>query len=359
MRPGSRSSSASSSSWPAAGWARAARRRPPRAAARPSSRSRATSAPRRWGTRAQDGPRRRDRDAPAAAQVRRSRRATAAASCRRSTGVGGGRESGRPVDWFYYVNGIEAGSGAGDAQALGGRPRVVGPPRLGRRDARSRRSSARSRSRSRRPPSGKKIPIRLVCADDAVKRLLRRGPQAARGRGRRWSARTGTVGTRAGPEVLRRARRALDRGPADPTAARLEQGPKVSGVFARPSRTARRSRCSTRAGGPCGRSARARAWSRRRSSSTRSRRGWSPAPTTWASPRRRRRWSRIAAEGPLRGRDRRRARGVPIPLPVDATDGAVTYRRRSIAAARGRAPGSARCAACVLAARRARRSSTR
>src|SRR5947208_7926213 len=27
-------------------------------------------------------------------------------------GVGGGRAGGRPVDWFYYVNGVEAGRGA-------------------------------------------------------------------------------------------------------------------------------------------------------------------------------------------------------------------------------------------------------
>ena len=50
-------------------------------------------------------------------------------------GVGGGRRSGRPVDWFYYVNGIEADSGAASRKLAARRPRVVGPPRLGRRDA--------------------------------------------------------------------------------------------------------------------------------------------------------------------------------------------------------------------------------
>src|SRR3712207_9028518 len=28
-------------------------------------------------------------------------------------GLGGGRERGRPVDWFYYVNGVHAPKGAG------------------------------------------------------------------------------------------------------------------------------------------------------------------------------------------------------------------------------------------------------
>ena len=50
-------------------------------------------------------------------------------------GVGGGRRGGRPVDWFFYVNGIEADSGAAARRLARRRPRVVGPPRLGRRDA--------------------------------------------------------------------------------------------------------------------------------------------------------------------------------------------------------------------------------
>ena len=54
-------------------------------------------------------------------------------------GVGGGRRGGRPVDWFFYVNGIEAETRRRGAPARARRPRVVGPPRLGRRDARPRR----------------------------------------------------------------------------------------------------------------------------------------------------------------------------------------------------------------------------
>ena len=35
-------------------------------------------------------------------------------------GVGGGRAGGRPVDWFYYVNGVEAGRGAAATRLHGG-----------------------------------------------------------------------------------------------------------------------------------------------------------------------------------------------------------------------------------------------
>jgi hypothetical protein len=148
-------------------------------------------------------------------------------------GVGGGREHGRPVDWFFYVNGIESGSGAasrklspgdrvwwdhhdwGEAMRI---PAVVGsfPEPF--------TSAAR----------GKKIPIRIDCADDAVRdcREVRERVEAAGA----VVGGTGTVGTRAGPEVLRLLVGRWSEVKADPTAARIEQGPKVSGVFARPSK---------------------------------------------------------------------------------------------------------------------------
>jgi hypothetical protein len=148
-------------------------------------------------------------------------------------GVGGGRRSGRPVDWFFYVNGIESGSGAASRKLLTGDrvwwdhhdwgeamriPAVVGsfPEPF--------TSAAR----------GKKIPIRIDCADDAVKdcRGVRKRVEAAGA----VVGGTGTVGTRAGPEVLRLLVGRWSEVKADPTAARIEQGPKVSGVFARPSK---------------------------------------------------------------------------------------------------------------------------
>jgi uncharacterized protein DUF4430 len=148
-------------------------------------------------------------------------------------GVGGGRQRGRPVDWFFYVNGIESGTGAasrklspgdrvwwdhhdwGEAMRI---PAVVGsfPEPF--------TSAAR----------GKKIPIRIDCADDAVKdcREVRERVEAAGA----VVGGTGTVGTHAGPEVFRLLVGRWSEVKADPTAARIEQGPKVSGVFARPSK---------------------------------------------------------------------------------------------------------------------------
>jgi hypothetical protein len=47
-------------------------------------------------------------------------------------GHSGGSEDGQPDDWFYYVNGVEAGKGAAGDQAPQRRSRLVGPPRSGR-----------------------------------------------------------------------------------------------------------------------------------------------------------------------------------------------------------------------------------
>jgi hypothetical protein len=146
-------------------------------------------------------------------------------------GVAGGRRSGRPVDWFFYVNGIESESGAasrrlspgdrvwwdhhdwGEAMRI---PAVVGsfPEPF--------TSAAR----------GKRIPIRIDCANDA-----RRDCREVRERLENAGATVGgfgTLGTRAGPEVLRLLVGRWADVRVDPTARRLEKGPKVSGVFARP-----------------------------------------------------------------------------------------------------------------------------
>ena len=89
-------------------------------------------------------------------------------------GVAGGREDGRRVDWFYYVNGIEAPVGAAERRRRRRRARVVGPPRSG--------------SAAQRVPAvvgsfpepfasgleGKRFPVRLVCVG-AADALVRRG----------------------------------------------------------------------------------------------------------------------------------------------------------------------------------------
>ena len=146
-------------------------------------------------------------------------------------GVGGGRRGGRPVDWFFYVNGIEADSGAAARRLTAGDrvwwdhhdwgaamriPAVVGsypePFVSG--------------------PEGKRVPVRIECASDA-----QRACKEVRTRLEEAGATVGglsPLGTEAGPAVLRVLVGRWDDVRRDPTVRRLEQGPKDSGVFARP-----------------------------------------------------------------------------------------------------------------------------
>jgi hypothetical protein len=152
-------------------------------------------------------------------------------------GVAGGREEGRRVDWFYYVNGIEADVGAasrrlsaddrvwwdhhdwGTAMRI---PAVVGSfpePFL---------SGA----------EGKRLPIRIDCAPDArracdevAKRLEDAGvtktAQAA-------------IGQPVGAEVARLIVGRWTDVRRDGGARQIERGPGASGVFARFDRAGRR-----------------------------------------------------------------------------------------------------------------------
>ena len=146
-------------------------------------------------------------------------------------GVSGGREEGRRVDWFYYVNGIESSEGAGERRLYPGDriwwdhhdwegamrvPAVVGsfpePFRSGR--------------------------VGQEAADQA--RLPRpRGPLVRRGRdapARRRRAQRRPLE----PRVLASARCCGSSSGAgrtlrqDIAARQLEEGPEVSGVFAKP-----------------------------------------------------------------------------------------------------------------------------
>ena len=157
---------------------------------------------------------------------------------RRRLAAGATEASG--VDWFYYVNGIEADEGAG-GEVPPGRPRLVGPPRLGAARCASRPSSGPSRSRSA-PAEGQQLPIRLVCLRprDA---LVRRGRDAAERRRRAQRRRARTSSPRRG-EVLRILVGPLEHVRQDIAARQLEAGPRVSGVFAKPA-DGSRSRCWT------------------------------------------------------------------------------------------------------------------
>lgn len=152
-------------------------------------------------------------------------------------GRSGGRRDGRPIDWFFYVNGIESEVGSAsfrlhpgdqvwwDLREWGAAmhvPAVVGsfpePFRSGYR--------------------GKRIPVRLECADGAqrecdevAERLERAGVKA--------TSRSALSQRDAGGvlRVLVGEWRDLR---LDPTAMRIERGPQVSGVFARFGRSGER-----------------------------------------------------------------------------------------------------------------------
>lgn len=146
-------------------------------------------------------------------------------------GLGGGKDSaGRPVDWFYYVNGIEAEGGAATRKVAPGDriwwdrhawataqrvPAVVGSwpePFLS-------------------GVEGKKIPLAIVCqtearaCDEVEARLAEEGVEGI--------SRTG-IGSGIGQKLLR-----IIIGPwsairNEPAARQLERGPSASGVYVRP-----------------------------------------------------------------------------------------------------------------------------
>ena len=143
-------------------------------------------------------------------------------------GVSGGEEGGRPVDWFYYVNGIEADQGAAatklhagdrvwwdrhDWGAARGVPAVVGSfPEPFRSGA-----------------GGKRLPTQIACTDDAgaacaeaKSRLAAVGVKIA----------SSAFGTGGGTETLRVLVGPWSSLRADPVARRIEQGPGTSGVYA-------------------------------------------------------------------------------------------------------------------------------
>jgi hypothetical protein len=151
-------------------------------------------------------------------------------------GVSGGRAKGRQVDWFYYVNGVEASNGAADHKLSPGDrvwwdhhdwgaaqriPAVVGafpePFQSG--------------------IGGKKLPIRLVCLGDAGRscdeveeRLQQAGIKAlARSNLEQSVGKVLRVLVGAWPDVRK-----------DIAAQQLEKGPQASGVFAKPSMDGRR-----------------------------------------------------------------------------------------------------------------------
>jgi uncharacterized protein DUF4430 len=146
-------------------------------------------------------------------------------------GVSGGREDGRRVDWFYYVNGIESSTGAGERKLHPGDrvwwdhhdwesamrvPAVVGafpePFKSGQ--------------------DGKKLPIRLVCMGLKDDRSCDEVEQRMRDAGIPNVARSNLESSPG--QVLRVLVGPWSQVRKDIASRQLEQGPEVSGVFAKP-----------------------------------------------------------------------------------------------------------------------------
>jgi hypothetical protein len=149
-------------------------------------------------------------------------------------GVAGGREGGRRVDWFYYVNGIESGVGAGERRVEPGDriwwdrhdwgatmrvPAVVGSfpePFVSGTE-------------------GRRLPVRLVClggddegaCDEVETRLGDAGVTD--------TARS-VLEQSAGKEVLRVIVGPWSEVRRDTAARKLESGPAESGVYAKPAK---------------------------------------------------------------------------------------------------------------------------
>jgi hypothetical protein len=146
-------------------------------------------------------------------------------------GIAGGREGGRPVDWFYYVNGILAEDGAAAHKLVAGDQVWWDHHDWG--------ASADVRAVVGSYPEpfvsgigGKRLPVRLDCAEsaaDACDEVARRLGDAGVKAGR------SAAGSFGGEGVLRIEVGVWADVRKDPAARRLEEGPRASGVYVRPS----------------------------------------------------------------------------------------------------------------------------
>jgi hypothetical protein len=146
-------------------------------------------------------------------------------------GIAGGREDGRPVDWFYYVNGILAEDGAA-AHKLSAGDDVWWDHHDWGASADVRAVVGAFPEPFLSGTGGKRLPVRLDCADAAADacdevsdRLGEQGVKA----GRSGAASFG------GPAVLRIKVGVWADLRRDPAVRRLEAGPRASGVYVRPS----------------------------------------------------------------------------------------------------------------------------
>jgi hypothetical protein len=145
-------------------------------------------------------------------------------------GIAGGRENGRPVDWFYFVNGILAEDGSA-AHPVAAGDRIWWDHRdwSATQDVRAVVGAFPEPFRS--GVDGKRLPVRLDCADNAAAAcddVARRLEEAGVSAGRSGAAGFGGEG------VLRVKVGAWADIRRDSAVRQLEEGPRASGVFARP-----------------------------------------------------------------------------------------------------------------------------
>lgn len=145
-------------------------------------------------------------------------------------GIAGGRENGRPVDWFYFVNGILAEDGSAAHNVESGDKIWWDHRDWGAtQDVRAVVGAFPEPFRS--GVDGKRLPVRLDCAnnaeaecDDVARRLEDIGVSAGRS-GAAGFGGEGVLRIKVGPWAdIRR----------DSAVRQLEEGPRASGVFAKP-----------------------------------------------------------------------------------------------------------------------------
>ena len=146
-------------------------------------------------------------------------------------GLSGGRDrQGRPIDWFYYVNGIEAGTGAAERKIADG-DQVV----WDRHDWTATQHIPAIVGSWPEPflsgTEGKRIPLAIVCAgerrscDEVQTRLNDEGVSGVSQAG---------ISSGVGQKLLRIVVGPWSKIRNEPVAASLARGPKASGVYARP-----------------------------------------------------------------------------------------------------------------------------
>ena len=151
-------------------------------------------------------------------------------------GLSGGRAGGRPVDWFYYVNGVEASEGAAATRVHGG-DRVWWDRHDWTATQRVQAVVGSFPEPFLHGIDGKRLPVRIECADagstvcNTVQKSLTETGVLAGIASLRQAVTTETLRVLVGPWAALRE---------DPAVAALERGPAASGVYARPSADARR-----------------------------------------------------------------------------------------------------------------------